>query len=56
MLGEKIRKLSENPLFTTVKKTEKNPISSNFNPNNLEFYMRVGTHFEHNCYIRSDLR
>jgi hypothetical protein len=34
--------------FTAVKKTEKTPISPNFNPNNLKLYMRVGTHLGHN--------
>ena len=47
-IGRKNSKTNWNLLFTVVKKTEKNPISPNFNPNNFGFYIRVGAHFEHN--------
>jgi hypothetical protein len=47
ILGEKNRNHPKRT-FYDYKKTEKNLISPNFNPNNLELYTRVGTHFEHN--------
>ena len=34
--------------FYSCKKTEKNPISPNFNPNNLKIYIKVGAHLGHN--------
>jgi hypothetical protein len=46
-IDRKNSKTIGNVLFTTVKKTEKNPISPNFNPNNFKFYMLVGIHFKH---------
>ena len=52
VLGEKILKPFENLLLTTVKKDRKKktppPILLSFNPNNLEFYMRVGIHLGNN--------
>ena len=47
---KKIRKLSEIYFLQLQKKIEKNIISPNFNPNNLELYMRVGIHLEHNNF------
>ena len=47
-IGLKNSRTIWNLLFKTVKKNEKNPISPDFNPNNFEFYMRVGTHFGYN--------
>ena len=35
-------------IFCNFKKVEKTPTSQNFNPNNLELYMRVGVHLGHN--------
>ena len=45
-IGQKNSKTIWN-LFSTAVKTEKNPISPNFNPNNLKLYIKVGTHLGH---------
>jgi hypothetical protein len=50
-LGKKNPQTIRNLLFTAAKKIEKNIISPNFNPNNLEeLYMRVGIHLAHNNF------